>query len=131
MWYGDETAQVVLLPDGRLLHREDLPPRGGVPLSREARKLVARAVAHGLISEAEACSRYAVAPGEVARWRAALGGAEPARARVVFASEAMPRLPAAPGGMPAGAPAQMTASEAGQGAGVAAPQAPGSPRADG
>lgn len=65
-------VQYVIGPDGERMTRSDLPPPGvrrWVP-RRKAR--VVAAVEGGLISEAEACERYALSEEELESWKASL-----------------------------------------------------------
>ncbi len=62
----------VTLPDGRILTRADLPPPDTRRWVASRKAVVVRAVLHGLITEAEALSRYALSEEEFAIWRTAV-----------------------------------------------------------
>lgn len=67
-----EGPRAVTLPDGSTMTRADLPPAdtGRWVASRKA--AVIKAVAAGLISEAEALERYALSQEEFASWKRAV-----------------------------------------------------------
>lgn len=62
----------VTLPDGRILRRGDLPPPDTRRWVASRKATVARAVLHGLLSEAEACRLYALSEEELRSWIRAL-----------------------------------------------------------
>jgi Protein of unknown function (DUF1153) len=62
----------VTLPDGSILSRADLPPPDTRRWVASRKLVVVHAVAHGLISEAEALERYALSAEEFALWRDAV-----------------------------------------------------------
>ncbi len=62
----------VTLPDGSILSRADLPPPDTRRWVASRKLVVVRAVAHGLIAEAEALERYALSAEEFALWRDAV-----------------------------------------------------------
>lgn len=62
----------VTLPDGTVLSRADLPPPDTRRWVASRKAIVVRAVTHGLISESEALTRYALSEEEFALWRAAV-----------------------------------------------------------
>ena len=62
----------VTLPDGSTLSRADLPPAETRRWVASRKAVVVRAVIHGLISEKEACERYALSAEEFALWRNAV-----------------------------------------------------------
>jgi hypothetical protein len=62
----------VTLPDGTVLTRADLPPPDTRRWVARRKAAVVRAVIHGLITQAEALSRYALSEEEFALWRAAV-----------------------------------------------------------
>jgi hypothetical protein len=81
---AEEAARVVLLPSGAILGRDDLPEAGRTPPLRGARRVVARAVMHGLIDGPEACLRYDVSAAVLQGWIADATRADAAPRRVVF-----------------------------------------------
>lgn len=60
--------RVVTLPDGRRLTRGDLPAPTIQRWTAERKARVAEAVAHGLLSEREACRNYGLAAEELREW---------------------------------------------------------------
>jgi Protein of unknown function (DUF1153) len=62
----------VTLPDGSVLTRADLPPPETRRWVASRKALVVKAVAHGLITQAEALERYALSEEEFAFWSAAV-----------------------------------------------------------
>ena len=58
----------VTLPDGTILSRADLPPPDTRRWVASRKAVVVRAVLFGLISQAEACERYALSEEEFALW---------------------------------------------------------------
>jgi hypothetical protein len=62
----------VTLPDGRILSRADLPPPDTRRWVASRKAVVVHAVLHGLITEAEVLSRYALSEEEFALWRHAV-----------------------------------------------------------
>ncbi|MFN3936873.1 MAG: DUF1153 domain-containing protein [Gemmobacter sp.] len=61
----------VTLPDGSILSRADLPPPDTRRWVASRKAVVVRAVAHGLITRAEALERYALSEEEFDLWCAA------------------------------------------------------------
>ncbi|SNX67586.1 uncharacterized protein DUF1153 [Cereibacter ovatus] len=62
----------VMLPDGTVLSRADLPPPDTRRWVASRKAAVVKAVLHGLMSEREALERYALSEEEFALWRAAV-----------------------------------------------------------
>jgi hypothetical protein len=62
----------VLLPDGGILTRADLPPTDTRRWVASRKAVVVKAVIHGLITQSEALERYALSEEEFALWRAAV-----------------------------------------------------------
>jgi Protein of unknown function (DUF1153) len=62
----------VTLPDGSILTRADLPPSETRRWVASRKAVVVKAVIHGLLSEKEACDRYALSAEEFALWRNAV-----------------------------------------------------------
>lgn len=62
----------VTLPDGTVLSRADLPPSDTLRWVARRKAMVVRAVIHGLITQAEALSRYGLSEEEFTLWRAAV-----------------------------------------------------------
>jgi hypothetical protein len=62
----------VILPDGSILTRADLPPPDTRRWVASRKAVVVRAVVYGLISEKEALERYALSDEEFALWRSAV-----------------------------------------------------------
>jgi hypothetical protein len=62
----------VILPDGSILTRADLPPADTRRWVASRKSVVVRAVVYGLISEKEALERYALSEEEFALWRNAV-----------------------------------------------------------
>ena len=58
----------VTLPDGSILSRADLPPPDTRRWVASRKAVVVKAVAHGLISQAEALERYALSEEEFNLW---------------------------------------------------------------
>lgn len=58
----------VTLPDGSVLTRADLPPADTTRWIARRKALVVRAVAHGLLPQEEALSRYSLSEEEFALW---------------------------------------------------------------
>lgn len=64
--------RAVRLPDGTIMTRADLPPADTRRWVASRKAAVVRAVAHGLISEAEALQTYALSDEEFASWQKAV-----------------------------------------------------------
>lgn len=64
----------VRLPDGSVLSRADLPPKGTLRWVASRKAVVARAVKHGLITAEDACDLYALTQEELDSWLSALAG---------------------------------------------------------
>ena len=62
----------IILPDGTVLSRADLPPAETRRWVASRKAIVVKAVIHGLISEADALERYALSEEEFSLWRSAL-----------------------------------------------------------
>ena len=62
----------VMLPDGTVLSRADLPAADTRRLVASRKAVVVRAVVYGLIPESEALQRYSLSEEEFALWRAAV-----------------------------------------------------------
>ena len=62
----------VMLPDGTVLSRADLPPANTNRWVASRKALVVKAVQYGLISQAEALERYSLAEEEFGFWRDAV-----------------------------------------------------------
>ena len=62
----------VMLPDGRVLSRADLPPADTRRWVASRKAIVVNAVIYGLIVESEALQRYSLSGEEFALWRAAV-----------------------------------------------------------
>lgn len=62
----------IILPDGTVLSRADLPPAETRRWVASRKAIVVKAVIHGLISEADALERYALSEEEFALWRSAV-----------------------------------------------------------
>jgi hypothetical protein len=62
----------VMLPDGSVLSRADLPPVDTRRWVASRKAIVVRAVFYGLLSESEALSRYSLSEEEFASWRSAV-----------------------------------------------------------
>ncbi|THD84467.1 DUF1153 domain-containing protein [Aliigemmobacter aestuarii] len=62
----------VTLPDGTILSRADLPPADTRRWVASRKAIVVRAVAHGLITRAEACERYGLSEEEFLLWHDAV-----------------------------------------------------------
>ncbi|WP_050522442.1 CtrA inhibitor SciP [Pseudorhodobacter wandonensis] len=62
----------VMLPDGSILSRADLPPVDTRRWVASRKAIVVKAVTHGLISESEALSRYSLSEEEFSSWRSAV-----------------------------------------------------------
>jgi Protein of unknown function (DUF1153) len=62
----------VTLPDGSVLSRADLPPADTRRWVASRKAVVVKAVAYGLITQAEALERYALSEEELALWFAAV-----------------------------------------------------------
>jgi len=75
---------VVLLPDGRLLRRADLPAGNAAEWRSSQRTLVARAVLHGLVAAREVCDTHKLALGDLQRWMEAALRDAPQRPRITF-----------------------------------------------
>ena len=80
----EESAQVVLLPDGNILSLADLPESVDATWPRHHKRQIARAVLYGLIAEEDVCARYALDAGDLRRWIEAAQCAEPRRLKVSF-----------------------------------------------
>lgn len=59
----------VTLPDGTILTRADLPPPETRRWVASRKAIIVQAVAHGLLTEAEALERYGLSAEEFAFWR--------------------------------------------------------------
>lgn len=70
--------RAVRLPDGSVMTRADLPPADTCRWVASRKLAVVRGVAHGLISRAEAQTRYGLSEAEFQEWLRALsvGGTE-------------------------------------------------------
>jgi Protein of unknown function (DUF1153) len=64
--------RAITLPDGSVLSRADLPVEATRRWVASRKLTVVRAVAYGLISEAEALQRYEISEEEFGFWRAAV-----------------------------------------------------------
>ena len=64
--------RAVTLPDGRVMSRADLPDPGTRRWVASRKAAVVRALEHGLLSEHEAISRYALSEEELASWQSAV-----------------------------------------------------------
>lgn len=64
--------RAVTLPDGSILTRADLPPADTRRWVASRKAKVIKAVAYGLMTEAEAMKRYALSEEEFAIWRSAI-----------------------------------------------------------
>ncbi len=62
----------VMLPDGSILSRADLPPNQTRRWVASRKAIVVKAVIYALISEAEALERYALSEEEFQMWRRAV-----------------------------------------------------------
>lgn len=62
----------IILPDGSILTRADLPPADTTRWVASRKAVVVRAVVFGLITQAEAMERYALSEEEFDLWRAAV-----------------------------------------------------------
>ena len=62
----------IVLPDGSILTRADLPPADTRRWVASRKAIVVKAVVHGLITESEATERYALSEEEFALWRRAV-----------------------------------------------------------
>ena len=62
----------VTLPDGSILTRADLPPPDTRRWVASRKAVVVKAVAHGLITQAEAQERYGLSEEEFSLWRDAV-----------------------------------------------------------
>ena len=62
----------VMLPDGSVLSRADLPSADTRRWVASRKAIVVKAVIHGLITESEALQRYSLSEEEFALWRAAV-----------------------------------------------------------
>jgi len=62
----------VSLPDGSILTRADLPPPETRRWVASRKAIVVKAVIHGLITQSEALSRYALSEEEFTLWRQAV-----------------------------------------------------------
>lgn len=62
----------VMLPDGSVLTRADLPPAETRRWVASRKAVVVKAVMYGLITQSEAQDRYALSEEEFALWRAAV-----------------------------------------------------------
>ena len=62
----------VMLPDGTVLSRADLPPADTRRWVASRKAVVVKAVQHGLISQVEALERYALTEEEFGFWRQAV-----------------------------------------------------------
>jgi Protein of unknown function (DUF1153) len=62
----------VMLPDGVILSRADLPPADTRRWVASRKAIVVKAVLHGLISQTEALERYALSEEEFGFWREAV-----------------------------------------------------------
>lgn len=60
--------RAVTLPDGRMMTQADLPPEDTVRWVASRKLAVVRGVLYGLITQAEACSRYHLSEEEFAEW---------------------------------------------------------------
>ncbi len=58
----------VMLPDGSVLTRADLPPAETRRWVASRKALVVKAVIHGLITQSEAMERYALSEEELGLW---------------------------------------------------------------
>ena len=67
-----EGPRQVRLPDGTVLSRADLPPEATERWVASRKAVVVKAVIHGLLTEPEALTRYALSPEEFALWRSAV-----------------------------------------------------------
>ena len=63
-----EGPRSVELPDGSHLSRADLPPTGTMRWVASRKAMVVKAVASGLISQAEACESYDLSEEEFQSW---------------------------------------------------------------
>lgn len=64
--------RAVTLPDGSVMTRADLPPSDTRRWVASRKAAVVRAVAHGLITQEEALTRYALSAEEFAEWARAV-----------------------------------------------------------
>jgi Protein of unknown function (DUF1153) len=62
----------VMLPDGMILSRADLPPAETRRWVASRKAIVVKAVIHGLITQSEALERYALSEEEFGFWRQAV-----------------------------------------------------------
>jgi hypothetical protein len=62
----------VMLPDGSVLTRADLPPADTRRWVASRKAVVVKAVVYGLIPQSEALERYGLSEEEFALWRAAI-----------------------------------------------------------
>jgi hypothetical protein len=62
----------VVLPDGSILTRADLPPADTRRWVASRKAVVVKAVIYGLIPQSEALERYALSEEEFALWRTAV-----------------------------------------------------------
>ncbi len=62
----------VMLPDGMILSRADLPPPDTRRWVASRKAIVVKAVLYGLITQAEALERYALSEEEFSFWRQAV-----------------------------------------------------------
>ena len=62
----------VMLPDGAILSRADLPPPDTRRWVASRKAIVVKAVIYGLISQVEALERYALSEEEFGFWRQAV-----------------------------------------------------------
>ncbi len=62
----------VMLPDGMILSRADLPPAETRRWVASRKAVVVKAVLHGLITQTEAMERYALSEEEFSLWRTAV-----------------------------------------------------------
>ena len=67
-----EGKRVVILPDGGVLSRDDLPPRSTRRWVASRKAQVVKAVAFGLLPLKEALDRYALSEEEFEIWRSAV-----------------------------------------------------------
>jgi len=67
-----EGPRIVTLPSGDVLTHADLPPADTVRWVASRKLKVVHAVAHGLIAEAEALTRYALSEEELNEWKKAI-----------------------------------------------------------
>lgn len=65
--------RAVKLPDGSYMTRADLPPANTRRWVASRKAAVVRAVAHGLISDAQAREMYALSEEELSHWIASVG----------------------------------------------------------